>query len=656
MDKASRTAREHIASMADLIGAVRLPEASMRATAGTDVVIDVLLFQRRAEKQPPRAGPQWMDLAEIELESDADEAEQDNPGTLPESYPLSTGAAASDREEPRHARRNLIEINEYFAAHPEMVLGEHGQKRGIYGPDPTYTCRPRLNDPPLEQLLDAALARLPRDIFTPAQQTPPEEDAGGETVRAGTAAEGATIKEGSYFIDKAGRLTQIVNGTAAPVPIKKGRGGEGIAPKAARISRALLPLRDAVREVLRAQAADRPWAQAQVRLRVAYATFIRHFGPINHTVVTVTIDPETGEEREAHRRPNLAPFADDPDCWLVASVEDYDLESGLARMGPIFRDRVISPPAAPVIASAADALAVTLDETGRVDPDRLAELLECEPDTALSQLGTAVFRNPLTQAWETADACLSGPVRMKLAAAEAAAALDRQYERNVAALRDVQPLDIRPSDITARLGAPWLPTDVIEAFAAEIMGTQVRIWHTVEIASWSVEGSGFAGTAAGTSEWGTPRRHAGLLLHDALNSATPQIYDTVVEDGVERRVLNIEATEAAKEKLGQIKQAFTQWVWTDPDRADRLARIYNDRFNNLVPRHFDGSHLTLPGASNVIRLYEHQKRVIWRIIAAGSTYIAHTVGAGKTFSITAAVMEQKRLGLITKAIWVVPGH
>ena len=178
----------------------------------------------------------------------------------------------------------------------------------------------------------------------------------------------------------------------------------------------------------------------------------------------------------------------------MASVEDYDLESGLARMGPIFRDRVISPPATPVIASAADALAVTLDETGHVDPEHLAELIECEPDTALLQLGTAVFRNPLTLAWETADAYLSGAVRTKLAAAEAAVALDRQYERNVAALREVQPQDIRPSDITARLGAPWLPTNVIEAFAAEIMGTQVRIWHTVEIASWSVDGSGFIGS------------------------------------------------------------------------------------------------------------------------------------------------------------------
>lgn len=201
-------------------------------------------------------------------------------------------------------------------------------------------------------------------------------------------------------------------------------------------------------------------------------------------------------------------------------------------------------------------------------------------------------------------------MRTKLAVAEAAAALDRQYERNVAAPSEVQPRDIRPSDITACLGAPWLPTDVIEAFTAEIM--EMRVWHTAEIGSWSVDGSGFIGSAAGTSEWGTPRRHAGLLLHDALNSAMPQIYDTVIEDGAQRRVLNVEATEAAKEKLTRIKQAFT-------DCADRLARIYNDRFNNLVPRHFDGSHLTLPGASNVIRLYEHQKRVIWRIIAAGST-------------------------------------
>ncbi len=475
-------------------------------------------------------------------------------------------------------------------------------------------------------------------------------------MRAGTAADGATIKEGSYLPGQSGQLMQIVDGEARAVAIKSGKGGGGILARDAKVIRALLPIRDAVRAVLRAQAADQPWAEAQVRLRIAYGTFVRGFGPINHTVVSVTPDPDTGEERETHRRPNLAPFADDPDCWLVASIEDYDLESGLARMGPIFRERVIAPPAVPLIATAADALAVTLNETGRVDVDHLAELLDRDAETALAQLGETVFRNPATEAWETDDAYLSGAVRTKLAIAAAAAERDPQYGRNVAALRLVQPEDLRPSDITARLGAPWIPAADIEGFAAEVMGTATRVRHTVEIASWSVDAAPFAGTAAGTSEWGTARRNAGWLLHDALNSATPQIFDTVIEDGVEKRVLNSEATEAAKEKLARIKEAFTGWVWTDPDRTDRLARLYNDRFNNLVPRRFDGRHLTLPGASSIIHLYEHQKRVIWRIVASGSTYIAHAVGAGKSYAIAGAIMEQKRLGLISKAMLVVPGH
>ena len=308
--------------------------------------------------------------------------------------------------------------------------------------------------------------------------------------------------------------------------IKEGKGSSGILARDAKIIRALLPIRDAVREVLRAQAADQPWAEAQIRLRIAYSSFVRGFGPINHTVVSVTTDPETGEERETHRRPNLAPFADDPDCWLVASIEDYDLESGLARMGPIFRERVIAPPSAPLIATAADALAVTLNETGRVDIDHLAELLDRDPETALAQLGEAVFRNPGTEAWETDDAYLSGSVRTKLAIAEAAAERDPQYARNVAALRRVQPEDLRPSDITARLGAPWIPAADIEAFAAEVMGTATRVRHTVEIASWSVDIAPFIGTAAGTSEWGTvapqrrlaaarraEQRHAADLRH-----------------------------------------------------------------------------------------------------------------------------------------------
>ncbi len=637
MDKASTTAREYIDNMADLVGAVRLPEGTMRATAGTDVVIDILVFQRRDAGQP-KAGQAWLNLVEVEMNGPCPaEADDDEVG-------ITRSLIASDH------------INEYFVAHPEMVLGIHALRRGIYGPGLTYTCHPRPGDAPIEDLLRQALSLLPAGICTPSLESTLDEPDNDVIARSGTAAEGATIKEGSYVVGKAGVLMQIVRGETVPLQIRQGNAGEGIPPKAAKIIRALLPIRDAVREVLRAQAADQPWQEAQIRLRVAYSTFIRYFGPINHTVVSVTTDPETGEERETHRRPNLAPFVDDPDCWLVASIEDYDQESGLARKGAIFRERVIAPPAVPVITSAADALAVTLSTTGRVDLDHLADLLERDPEAALADLDTAVFRNPRNEAWETSDAYLSGAVRTKLAVAETAAALDPQYERNVIALREVQPEDLRPSDITARLGAPWIPTDIVEAFSAEQMGTEIRVLHSEAFATWTVHADGFAGSAAGTSEWGTSRRHAGQLLHDALNSATPQIHDIEIVDGIERRVLNVEATEAAKEKLLRIKDAFTNWIWTHPDRTDRLARIYNDRFNNLVPRHFDGRHLTLPGASNIIRLYGHQKRVIWRIIATGGCYMAHAVGSGKTFSIAAAIMEQRRLGLINKAMLVVPGH
>jgi adenine-specific DNA methylase len=449
MDKASTAAREHIAGLADLVGAVRLPEGVMHATAGTEVVIDVLVFQRRAEGQAP-SGPAWTNLVEIAVdggEADAgDEAESD--ASIPDAQ-----SDAADSGDAEHLRRGVAQINEYFACYPEMVLGTHAQRRGIYGPGLSYTCRPRPSAPPIEASLRQALDRLPSAIVTPSAELTLTDDEDVPAVSAGTAADGATIKEGSFFVGKGGRLSQIVNGRPVAVAIRQGRGGEGITTRAAKVIRALLPIRDAIRDVLRAQAADRPWAEAQVRLRVAYSAFIRYFGPINHTVISTVTDPETGEERETHRRPNLAHFADDPDCWLVASIESYDVETGLARKGPIFSERVIAPPVAPLITSATDALAVTLNETGRVDLEYLADLLERDPNAALAELGTAVFRNPETTQWDTADAYLSGPVRTRLAVAEAASALDPQYERNIIALRAVQPKDISPSDITARLGA-----------------------------------------------------------------------------------------------------------------------------------------------------------------------------------------------------------
>lgn len=619
MDKADAAARDHVAKSADLIAAIRLPEGSFRADAGTDVVVDLVFFRKRKPGEP-EGDLAWLDLDEVQ---------------------------------PAGADEGAIRVNRWFARHPEFVLGTHGLTAGPFGE--TYTCLPRPSED-LVAALGAAIQLLPEALYDGEPSETDFDLADADDRDDASSAAGRHVREGSFFVDNARGLMQVIDGTPVVIQVRKGRSAEGIPEKHVRIIRKLIPVRDTVREVLKCQEQDRPWKEAQVRLRVAWSSFVRDFGPINHTTVSVTEDEETGEVREVHRRPNLQPFLDDPDCWLVASIESYDLDTDTAKPGPIFSERVIAPPAAPVITSAEDALAVVLNERGRVDLEHIAELLHQDVAGVIAELGDAIFQNPADGAWQTADAYLSGPVRDKLKAAEAAAALDPTFERNVRALLDVQPSDLGPSEITARLGAPWIPAADVVAFVKETMGAEIRIHHMPELASWTVEARQLGWMATGTSEWGTGQRHAGELLADALNSRVPQIFDTVKDGDSERRVLNVIDTEAAKEKLSKIKAAFQAWVWSDPDRTDRLARVYNDRFNNIAPRKFDGSHLKLPGASGAFVLYGHQKRGIWRVIAAGSTYLAHAVGAGKTMTMAAAVMEQRRLGLTAKAMLVVPGH
>ncbi|MEY9279101.1 N-6 DNA methylase [Bradyrhizobium yuanmingense] len=619
MDKADGSARALIAKHADLLGAIRLPEGSFRADAGTNVVVDILFFRRRKHGEP-EGDLSWLDLEEV--------------------------CPATDDE-------GAIRVNRWFAFHGRLVLGAHALTSGPFGE--TYTCLPSDGED-LATALDNAITNLPVAIYD-GEPEAIVSDGEHEAVPAKSESSASlTAREGSYLLDSRHGLMQILDGRPVAVRLRKGRSADGIPEKHARIIQKLIPIRDAVREVLKCQELDRPWKDAQVRLRIVWSNFVRVFGPINTTVVSTAEDDETGEVRETHRRPNLQPFLDDPDCWLVASIEDYDLESDTAKPGPIFTERVIAPPAPPVITGATDALAVVLNERGHVDPDHIAELLHRDADDVIAELGSAIFRDPDCGSWQTADAYLSGAVRDKLKVAEAAAALDPAYARNVTALREVQPADLRPSDITARLGAPWIPSADIVAFVRETMGAEIRIHHMPELASWTVEARQLGWMAAGTSEWGTERRHAGQLLSDALNSSVPQIFDTLKDGDSERRVLNVVDTEAAKERLSRIKTAFQNWIWSDPDRTDRLARVYNDRFNNIAPRAFDGSHLKLPGASGAFVLYEHQKRGIWRIIASGATYLAHAVGAGKTMTMAAAIMEQRRLGLIAKAMLVVPGH
>ncbi|MGO7401974.1 lactate dehydrogenase (plasmid) [Rhizobium ruizarguesonis] len=618
MDKADVRARAYIAGMADLVGAIRLPQGAFRADAGTDVVADILFFRKRRPDEEAVAAP-WLGLANV-----------------------ATGAEEGE----------TVQVNRWFADHPELVLGRHAIGSGPFGR--TYTCLPLHED--LEPSLISAIAGLPAAIYCAKAGTidfEPED----EVVQAmAERPDDPSIREGSFFVGEQNQLMQVVDGVPIAVKVRSGKSSDGVFAKHALVIRKLIPIRDGVRQVLKLQERDQPWQKAQVSLRIAWSSFVREFGPINFTSVSTTEDQETGEVREVHRRPNLAPFLDDPDCWLVASIEDYDLETNTARPGPIFTERVIAPPPAPVITSALDALAVVLNERGHVDLDHVSELLHRDVDDVIGELGEAVFRDPSNGSWQTADAYLSGAVRSKLVTARAAADLDSAFQRNVAALERVQPADLRPSDITARLGAPWIPADDVVTFVKQMMEADISIHHLPELATWTVNARQLEWSAAGTTDWGTHRRHAGQLLSDALNSSVPQIFDTISDGETERRVLNTVETEAAKEKLAKIKTAFQSWIWSDPDRTDRLARVYNDTFNNIAPRAFNGDHLQLPGASGAFSLYGHQKRGIWRIISAGTTYLAHAVGAGKTLTMAAAIMEQRRLGLINKAMLVVPGH
>ncbi len=354
MDKADARARQHIASMSNLVGAIRLPEKSFRADAGTDVVVDILFFRKRREDEPV-GDDAWLNLAEVRPAVDGEPA---------------------------------IRINQWFSNYPDMVLGKHAIVSGQYGE--TYTCLPLGCD--LETALSEAIERLPAAIYG---GEPESVDFEMEDEVADAMAErpdDPRVREGSYFIGKGTALMQVVDGLAVPVDVKKGRAGDGVFAKHARIIRKLIPIRDAVRSVLKLQERDLPWKPAQVSLRIAWSSFVREFGPINFTTVSTSEDPETGEIRETHRRPNLLPFLDDPDCWLVASIEDYDLETNTAKPGPIFSERVISPPPAPVISSALDALAVVLNERGHVDPDHIAELLHRDVAEVTEELGTRSFR------------------------------------------------------------------------------------------------------------------------------------------------------------------------------------------------------------------------------------------------------------------------
>ena len=419
---------------------------------------------------------------------------------------------------------------------------------------------------------------------------------------------------------------------------------------------ALIGLRDRARRVLQSQNEGWPEAnrdEARQELNQAYGRFVLAHGPINKTTFG-----ETADGNVIRRMPNLVKFREDPDAMLVMSMEDYDEVTGKATKAAIMtKDVVGKTPPITQVKSAEEGLLVSLNQKGKVDLPYIGTLYGKSRKEIIAELGDLIFPNPQAKEWQTSDVYLSGNVRAKLAAAESAGPA---YAHNVAALRNVQPEDVLPGDIDAGLGAPWIPASDIQAFAAELFRVEpstVPVVHLPKDAVWSLDAEYAAEQSiAATSEFGTARANGTWLLDLALNMKTPVIYDTIQAGDREERVVNQDETLAAREKQKLIKERFRSWVFADPQRTERLVRLYNDTYNNLRPRLFDGSHLDFPGMNQNIKLRPHQDDAVWRGMSSGNTLLAHTVGAGKTFTMAATGIKMKQAGLIKKPMYVVPNH
>lgn len=618
LNKSDQKIRQAISQSCNLLAAIRLPEGTFNETAGTQVGVDILFFQKRGEQSPPKSESEWLQTLYIK---------PDDP-SLP-VYPL----------------------NEYFINNPQMVLGENGIRRGIYGPEPTYCCKP-ISDKNIESLLDQAIRQIRPVIGAVPQTIIDLEDikqAGNDNLVNNPAI------EGSYdLID--GLLVQWENRRPVPVKVKDKKGSDGIFPKHAEIIQDLIPIKKTIRLVIEKQQNGEDSTETQNELNRKYDQFVIKHGPLNLRKIYER-KGQDGEITEYYKYINLSPFMSDPDVWLISSIENYDEENDTYSKGPIFKDIILSAYKPPQISSASDALANSLNELGKVDIGFMAKKLNIKNSEIIQQLGESIYKNPHTGNWETRDEYLSGPVKEKLNLAIKASHNDREYNRNIEALEKVQPKPIPPSEITARLGSPWIPCEAIEQFISEIIETSANVAHSPAAALWTVTGKKYSDFNTTTNaRWGTKRRTSLDIINDALNQTSPKIYDTIEDGGAKTRILNVQETDAVKDRINEIRLKFEEWIWKDPQRALELSIIYNDKHNNLVPREYDGSHLTLSHANKSFKFYSKQKRAIWRIIAEGCTYIAHAVGAGKTATIIAATVEQKRLGLISKPMIVVPAH
>ncbi len=512
-----------------------------------------------------------------------------------------------------------LPVNRYFAARPAMMCGRMALEGKMYS-DGEPALVP--DDRPLDAALAQAIAHLPTGIYRQ-----PESQAENQTSAPQVLAPHGA-KEGAFILDN-GQVA-VCEGGLLVFP-------RNLPAETTRRIRGMIHVRDAAREVLRTQleeSGESAILAARQQLNLRYDHFASRFGPIN---------------THANRRA----FHGDPDYPLLCSLENYRHDTKRATKTAIFYERTIHS-STPVYQAetAKDALVISLNERGAVDFEHMASLLGKDVSDLAPELKGLIYLDPETNRWETEDSYLFGNVREKLAAAHRATQNDPQFQENVQALQAVQPEDLPPSQIEARLGAAWIPESDLEAFASSLLGETVSVSHSPQVGTWFVHGSPQAKTSvANTTEWGTARHSALELIQDSLNLKTPTVYDRG-PDG--EAVVNATETEGARDRQEKIKERFKTWVWEEDGRRERLARLYNTQFNSVRLRVFNGAHLTLPASSRQITLRPHQKDAIWRIIQSKNTLLAHAVGAGKTYTMVAAAIEMKRLGLARKPMFVVP--
>ena len=595
MDKENPSVRKYIAQRADLLGAIRLPNDTFKAAAGTEVTSDILFLQKRSGMTDLE--PDWMYLGTDE---------------------------------------NGLKINAYFVSHPEMVLGDMREVSGPYGME--TACIPHEGQS-LEALLTAAIGQIQGEMHNVDLDDLQEEETGSLPADPDVRNFSFAVVDGKLYF----RENSLMN----PV---------SVSATAEQRIRGLIGIRDCVRKLIEYQTEDYPEATIQAEqanLNTLYDSFVEKYGRINS-------------------RANSSAFSTDNAYYLLSSLEVRDSDGKFLRKADMFSKRTIRQRVnVTSVDTASEALALSLAEKAKVDMPYMMELTRKSEEEILSDLKGVVFLNPehdgnedVAHKYLPADEYLSGNVREKLRTAKTLAEQDERYSINVRSLEAVQPVDLSASEISVRLGATWLPTDVVRDFLFELLQTpyyqrrNIKVHYSTYTGEWNIEGKSLdRGNVRAENTFGTERINAYKIIEETLNLRDVRIFDYEYDDtGNKVAILNTQQTAIAQGKQEQIKQEFTDWIWADSKRRERLTTLYNEKFNSIRPREYDGSHLNFVGINPEITLRPHQVNAIAHILYGGNTLLAHVVGAGKTFEMVAAAQESKRLGLCQKSLFVVPNH